>query len=89
MKVAIFGAGSLGTVLGAYIARNNEQIDLINHNKEHIEALKSFGARIVGRVEFNQKVNALTVEEMDDMINHSSEMINELKKAYEKTKESE
>ena len=66
MKVAIFGAGSLGTVLGAYIARNNEQIDLINHNKEHIEALKTFGARIVGRVEFNQKVNALTVEEMDD-----------------------
>ena len=66
MKVAIFGAGSLGTVLGAYIARNNEQIDLINHNKEHIEALKTFGARIIGRVEFNQKVNALTVEEMDD-----------------------
>ena len=25
----------------------------------------------------------ITVEEMDDMINHSSEMINELKKAYE------
>ena len=54
MKVAIFGAGSLGTVLGAYIAKNNEQIDLINHNKEHIKALKTFGARIVGRVECNQ-----------------------------------
>ena len=25
----------------------------------------------------------ITVEEMDDMINHSSEMINGLKKAYE------
>ena len=29
------------------------------------------------------KHHFITVEEMDDMINHSSEMINELKKAYE------
>ena len=30
MKAAIYGAGSLGTVLGAYIAKAGYQIDLIN-----------------------------------------------------------
>ena len=41
---AIYGAGSLGTVLGAYITKNGGQIDLINRNKAHVEALKQNGA---------------------------------------------
>lgn len=41
MRVAIYGAGSLGTILGAYISKNGGTIELINRNKAHIEALKT------------------------------------------------
>ena len=39
MRYAIYGAGSLGTVLGAYITQNGGTIDLINRNRAHVEAL--------------------------------------------------
>ena len=39
MRVCIYGAGSLGTILGAYITRKGESIDLINRNKAHVTAL--------------------------------------------------
>ena len=64
MRVAIYGAGSLGTILGAYISKNGGTIELINRNKAHIEALKTKGAEIVGTVNFNQPVVAYTPEEM-------------------------
>ena len=64
MRSAIYGAGSLGTILGAYITRKGGEIDLINRNKAHVEALKKDGARIIGTVNFTQKVNALTIDEM-------------------------
>ena len=35
-RYAIYGAGSLGTVLGAYITKNGGQIDLINRNRAHV-----------------------------------------------------
>ena len=64
MNCAIYGAGAMGTVLGAYIARAGRDIDLINRNREHVAALKEKGAHIVGTVDFMQKVNALLPEEM-------------------------
>ena len=66
MKVAIYGAGAMGTVLGAYIARAGFDIDLVNRNKEHTEALKNKGASIIGKVKFNQKVRALFPDEMKE-----------------------
>ena len=64
MNCAIYGAGAMGTVLGAYIARAGRDVDLINRNREHVAALKEKGAHIVGTVDFTQKVNALLPEEM-------------------------
>lgn len=64
-KVAIYGAGSLGTVLGAFISRSGKDVVLINHNKAHVEALRKNGARIVGTVEMTQSVTALLPEEME------------------------
>lgn len=64
MRCAIYGAGAMGTVLGAYIAGAGRDIDLINRNQKHIAALKEKGARIVGTAEFTQKVNALLPSEM-------------------------
>ncbi len=66
MKCAIYGAGAMGTVLGAYIAKAGREIDLINRNREHIASLKEKGAHIVGTVDFVQKVNALLPEEMTE-----------------------
>ena len=51
MKACIYGAGSLGTVLGAYITKNGGEIDLINRNKAHVEALNKNGAKIIGTVD--------------------------------------
>ena len=64
-RYAIYGAGSLGTVLGAYITKNGGEIDLINRNKAHIAALKENGAHITGTVDFIQPVSALLPEEME------------------------
>ena len=64
MRVAIFGAGSLGTILGAYIGKAGEKIELINRNKAHIAALRENGARVVGTVQFTQPVVAYTPDEM-------------------------
>lgn len=64
MRIAIYGAGSLGTILGAYISKAGVSIDLINRNKAHIEALNTQGAQVVGTVQFTQPVVAYTPEEM-------------------------
>jgi len=64
MRYAIYGAGSLGTVLGAYITQNGGTIDLINRNRAHVEALNTRGATITGTVEMNVPVTAITPEEM-------------------------
>ena len=64
MRTAIYGAGSLGTILGAYIAKNGGNIELINRNKAHIEALQKNGAKVTGTVNFIQKVTAYTPDAM-------------------------
>ena len=88
MRVAIYGAGSLGTILGAYISKAGLKIELINRNKAHVEALKAKGATIVGTVQFCQPVVAYTPDEMSgqyDIIflmtkqQHNHEVVNKLK----------
>ena len=64
MRTAIYGAGSLGTILGAFINKAGMPIDLINRNKAHVEALNSNGASVTGTMQFNQKVNAYTPDMM-------------------------
>jgi 2-dehydropantoate 2-reductase len=66
MKAAIYGAGAMGTILGAYITRKGYEIDLITRNKEHVEGLKKNGAKIIGKTNFIQPVVALLPEEMTE-----------------------
>jgi 2-dehydropantoate 2-reductase len=66
VKIAIYGAGAIGTVLGAYLTRAGLAVDLISRNKEHIAALKKDGAKIVGTVEFVVPVAAMTPDEMKE-----------------------
>ena len=65
MRAAIYGAGSLGTILGAYITKNGGQVELINRNKAHIEALQTKGAQVVGTVNFTQPVTAYLPDQME------------------------
>ena len=64
MRSAIYGAGSLGTVLGAYLTKDGVEIDLINRNQAHVAALRKNGAHITGTVDFTVPVRALLPSEM-------------------------
>lgn len=63
-RIAIYGAGSLGTILGAYLTRSGLDCTLVNRNRQHTTALKEKGATVEGKANFNVKVKALFPEEM-------------------------
>lgn len=64
MKYAIYGAGSLGTVMGAFLTKNGVDIELVNRNEAHVSALNGRGARIVGTAEMTVPVKAILPEQM-------------------------
>ncbi len=64
MRTAIYGAGSLGTVLGAYLTKQGIECDLISRNKAHVAALQEQGAHIVGKADFIVPVKALLPDQM-------------------------
>jgi 2-dehydropantoate 2-reductase len=65
MRIAIMGTGSLGTILGAYLVRCGYHVDMIDINREHVEALNKCGATVCGAEEFNVPVNACTPDEVE------------------------
>jgi 2-dehydropantoate 2-reductase len=67
MRIAIYGAGSLGTILGAFISKNGTPIDLINRNQAHVDALRTNGAQVIGTLTFTQPVVAYTPAEMSGL----------------------
>lgn len=64
-RMAIMGAGSLGTVLGAYLSKAGLKVDLIDAYKDHVDALNKNGAKVVGTVDMVVPVNALTPDQME------------------------
>jgi len=68
-KVAVYGAGAMGTVLGAFLTLGGIDAHLISRNVAHINALKKEGATIDcvadGRT-ITAKVTALFPEEMTE-----------------------
>lgn len=64
MRIAIYGAGSLGTVLGAYLAEAHLDVVLITRNVDHVAALQEQGAFIIGAVEKKVPVKAITPDQM-------------------------
>ncbi|MBE5780662.1 MAG: 2-dehydropantoate 2-reductase, partial [Clostridiales bacterium] len=65
MRIAIYGAGSLGTILGAYLTKAGADCTLVNRNKAHVDALNTKGAVITGTVEMTVDVKAITPDEMN------------------------
>lgn len=65
MRIAIYGAGSLGTIMGAYLTKAGIPVEMINRNKKHVEALKKNGAVVTGTVSMKVPVTAYLPEEMN------------------------
>lgn len=65
MRIGIMGAGSLGTILGAYLNKGGLAVDLIDANKAHVDALNEKGARVIGKSDFTVPVHALLPENME------------------------
>ncbi len=69
VKIAVYGAGAMGTVLGAFLTEAGVVVDLISRNEAHINALKDTGAHIVCKADGKEKrvkVNALFPDEMTE-----------------------
>ncbi len=64
MRICIYGAGSLGTVLGAFMAKAGLDVDLVSRNEAHVRGLKSRGARVTGTIQMTVPVRALLPGEM-------------------------
>jgi 2-dehydropantoate 2-reductase len=63
--ILIWGAGAIGGVLGAYLARAGEDVLLVDIVSEHVDAMNRDGLSIEGPVEtFRQSVRAAKPEEV-------------------------
>lgn len=65
MRTAIYGIGSLGTVIGAILTQKGYSVDLIDSYQENIDALKENGATITGFMDFNVPVKAYTPDQLE------------------------
>ena len=69
MRVAIYGAGAMGTVLGAFLSEGGVSVDLISRNKMHVAGLRQNGATVrcvADGVEKSVQVSALLPEEITE-----------------------
>ncbi|MEW6555180.1 MAG: ketopantoate reductase family protein [Actinomycetota bacterium] len=65
MRIALVGAGAMGTIIGALIARSGEDIVLVDVNEPHVEALNEKGAKITGHMDVTVPVKAVTPDGME------------------------
>lgn len=63
-RIAIMGAGSLGTILGAYISKAGWNVVLIDVYREHVDEMNKNGVHVTGTVDFRVPVKAITPDEM-------------------------
>lgn len=64
-RIAVVGAGAMGTLLGACLRRAGLDVDLIDVNQAHLDRLNQSGAAVVGKVSFCVPVRAMRPEEME------------------------
>ena len=64
MRIALLGAGSVGTILGALLSRTGADIVLVDSYEEHVDALNLHGAKIVGLIDRTIPVTAILPSEL-------------------------
>lgn len=65
MRIAIVGCGAMGTVLGAYLTKSGQEVELIDNYQAHVDAMMKDGAHIIGTVDMTVPVKALTTAQME------------------------
>ncbi len=67
-KILVAGAGAMGTIIGALLTKHLSshayQIDLLDTNSSHIDALNDKGAKITGHLDTTIKVNGITPDQL-------------------------
>lgn len=66
-RIAVYGAGAMGTVLGAWLTKSGLKVDLITRNEAHVQGMRQKGATIRYVAENKEEtiaVNALLPQEM-------------------------
>jgi len=58
MKIVILGAGALGSVMGACLARAGEEVTLVDVPSPHLEAIAKRGLKVSGFQDFSVSVRA-------------------------------
>ena len=48
MKIAVIGAGAMGSIYASFLSKNNNEVLVIDIWEEHLEAIKSDGLRVSG-----------------------------------------
>lgn len=64
-RIAVMGAGSLGMILGAFIAQAGRDVVLVDANEAHVKAMNEKGAKVVGNLDMVVPVKAVTPDQME------------------------
>ena len=64
MTMAVMGAGSLGIIVGALLARSGQDVVLIDADEKNVDALNTKGARIAGSLDITVPVRAVVPARM-------------------------
>lgn len=65
LRIGVLGAGSMGTVLGAYLIRGGCNVEYIDSYADHVKALNESGADITGSVQFHVPAKAVLPQDME------------------------
>ena len=64
-KIAIMGAGAVGSYIGAFLARAGENVTLIDMWDKNVDAIKANGINVTGsQGPFTQKARVLHLHEV-------------------------
>ncbi len=64
MDVTIVGAGAIGGVTGAHLARAGHRVVLVDRDRDHVEAIRRHGLEVGGSVDFSAQVPAYLPQEV-------------------------
>ncbi|MBW2149007.1 MAG: 2-dehydropantoate 2-reductase [Deltaproteobacteria bacterium] len=64
MAITIYGAGAIGGLTGAYLARAGEDVLMVDKVVEHVHAMNRRGLKITGAAEFTVPIRACLPEEL-------------------------
>ncbi len=48
MKIAVIGAGAMGSIYAFFLSKNNNEVLVIDIWEEHLEAINNYGLRVSG-----------------------------------------